>query len=101
MSAPVQRAATMAGVARLAGVSVPTVSRVLSGSLPVSEDRRRAVEAAVARLGFRPSAAARFLASRKPEVIAIVAGNTSQYGYAETIRGIELAARGGGYTVMI
>lgn len=101
MTAPVQRAATMADVARLAGVSVPTVSRVLSGSLPVSEDRRQRVEAAVARLNFRPSAAARFLASRRPEVIAIVAGNTSQYGYAETIRGIELAARAGGYTVII
>jgi DNA-binding LacI/PurR family transcriptional regulator len=101
MGAPVQRAATMADVARLAGVSVPTVSRVLSGSFPVSEGRRKLVEDAIERLQFRPSAAARYLASRKPEVIAIVAGNTSQYGYAETIRGIELAARASGYTVMI
>ena len=39
--------------------------------------------------------------SRKPQVIAVIAGDTSRYGYAETIRGIEEAARADGYTVMI
>lgn len=91
----------MADVARLAGVSVPTVSRVLSGSIPVSDEKRIRVEAAVETLSFRPSAAARVLASRRPEVVAIITGDTSRYGYAQTIRGVEVAARAAGYTVMI
>ncbi|WP_242864550.1 LacI family DNA-binding transcriptional regulator [Microbacterium testaceum] len=93
--------ATIADVAARAGVSVPTVSRVLTGAAKVSPAKREAVEAAIAALGFRPSAAARVLASRKAQVIAVIAGDTSQYGYAETIRGIEEAARAGDYTVMI
>lgn len=91
----------MADVAKLAGVSVPTVSRVLSGAANVSPKRRERVESAIAELNFRPSAAARALATRRSEVISIVAGDTSKYGYAETIRGIEEAARAHGYTVMI
>ena len=95
------RPATIADVAARAGVSVPTVSRVLTGAAKVSPAKREAVEAAIAALGFRPSAAARVLASRKAQVIAVIAGDTSQYGYAETIRGIEEAARAEDYTVMI
>jgi DNA-binding LacI/PurR family transcriptional regulator len=88
-------------VAELAGVSVPTVSRVLTGAARVSPAKRELVEAAIAELNFRPSAAARVLVSRKSRAIGVIAGNTSRYGYAETIRGIEIAARAEGYTVMI
>ncbi|MBO3731928.1 LacI family DNA-binding transcriptional regulator [Glycomyces niveus] len=92
---------TISDVAELAGVSVPTVSRVLTGAAKVSAAKREQVEAAIAELNFRPSAAARVLVSRKSRTIAVIAGNTSRYGYAETIRGIEIAARAEGYTVMI
>ena len=95
------RPATIADVARRAGVSVPTVSRVLTGAARVSTAKREAVEAAIAELSYRPSAAARLLVSGRPQVIAVVTGDTSRYGYAETIRGVEEAARAGGYTVMI
>jgi DNA-binding LacI/PurR family transcriptional regulator len=95
------KAATIADVAARAGVSVPTVSRVLTGAAKVSLEKRERVDAAIAELNFRPSAAARVLASRKSQVIAVVAGDTSRYGYAETIRGIEESARAEGYTVMI
>ncbi len=61
----------------------------------------RLVLDAIAKLNYRPSATARALASRQSHTIAIVAGNTSQYGYAETIRGVEEEARADGYTVMI
>jgi DNA-binding LacI/PurR family transcriptional regulator len=92
---------TISDVAELAGVSVPTVSRVLTGAAKVSPAKRALVEAAIAELNYRPSAAARVLVSRKSQTIAVIAGNTSRYGYAETIRGIEIAARAEGYTVMI
>jgi DNA-binding LacI/PurR family transcriptional regulator len=92
---------TISDVAELAGVSVPTVSRVLTGAAKVSPAKRALVEAAIEELNFRPSAAARVLVSRKSRTIGVIAGNTSRYGYAETIRGIEIAARAEGYTVMI
>lgn len=88
-------------VARRAGVSVPTVSRVLTGNAKVSDDKRERVLEAIQTLRYRPSGAARALAFRRPRQIAVLAGNTSQYGYAETIRGIEERARGAGYTVSI
>lgn len=92
---------TITDVAERAGVSVPTVSRVLTGAARVSPAKRKLVEAAIAELRYRPSAAARVLVSRRSQTIAVIAGNTSRYGYAETIRGIEVAARAEGYTVMI
>lgn len=95
------KAPTIVDVAAYAGVSVPTVSRVLTGAAKVSPAKREAVEAAIAALHFRPSAAARVLVSRRAQVVAVIAGDTSQYGYAETIRGIEEAARADNYTVMI
>ena len=95
------RPVTIIDVAARAGVSVPTVSRVLTGAARVSDTRRRRVLDAIDELGFRPSAAARMLASRRAKAIGVLAGNTSHYGYAETIRGIELAARAEGHTVTI
>lgn len=95
------RTVTIIDVAAKAGVSVPTVSRVLTGAARVSDKRRRLVLDAIDELGFRPSAAARMLASRRTKAIGVLAGDTSHYGYAETIRGIELAARAEGHTVSI
>ncbi|MGW3607123.1 LacI family DNA-binding transcriptional regulator [Micromonospora sp. NPDC005161] len=91
----------IADVARVAGVSVPTVSRVLNGSVPVSAERRARVMAAVKELGFRPNGAARSLAQRTGSMIAVFTGNTTRYGYASTIQGIEEAARQAGYMVVI
>jgi DNA-binding LacI/PurR family transcriptional regulator len=88
-------------VAQRAGVSVPTVSRVLTGAQRVSVDKRQRVLLAIAELGYRPSGAARALASGRPSTIAILAGNTSRFGYAGTIEGIEEAARAAGYLVLI
>ena len=88
-------------VARRAGVSVPTVSRVLTGAAKVSDEKRLRVLAAIEELKFRPSAAARALVAGAPKSIAVIAGDTSQYGYAQTIRGIEESARNAGYLVTI
>lgn len=95
------RPVTITDVARLAGVSVPTVSRVLTGAARVSEERKRRVDRAIAALGYRPSAAAQVLASGHSTTIAILTANTSRYGYAEAIRGIEESARAAGFGVII
>lgn len=101
MTKSASRPAVIADVARTAGVSVPTVSRVLTGAAPVSDEKRKRVLHAIEMLNYRPSAAARALVARQPKLIAVLAGNTSAYGYAETIRGIEESARTAGYTVTI
>lgn len=80
---------------------MPTVSRVLTGSVPVSPDKRARVMAAIDQLGYRPNAAARALVRGRQSMIALVAGNTSRYGYACTIQGVEEAARQAGYMVVI
>ena len=95
------RAPAMADVARLAGVSVPTVSRVLTGSAPVTLAKRERVMAAIGELGYRPNGAARALIRGHQSVIAVLAGATARYGYALTIKGIEEAARLAGFMVMI
>jgi DNA-binding LacI/PurR family transcriptional regulator len=95
------RPPTIADVARAAGVSVPTVSRVLTGSVPVGPKRRERVMRAIEELGYRPNAAARALVSGRRSMIAVLAGNTSRYGYAMTVEGIEEAARAAGYMVVI
>ncbi|ARC58199.1 Catabolite control protein A [Frondihabitans sp. 762G35] len=88
-------------VARAAGVSIPTVSRVLTGAAKVSEDKRERVLRAIDELKYRPSATARALVAGQPTMVAIIAGNTSRFGYAETIRGVEQAAREAGFLVSI
>jgi DNA-binding LacI/PurR family transcriptional regulator len=101
MNRPKRRSPVIADVARVAGVSVPTVSRVLTGSTPVSEAKRAQVMEAIQVLGYRPNGAARALVSGRQPIIAVLAGNTSMYGYATTIAGIEEAARQSRYIVVI
>ena len=88
-------------VARKAGVSVATVSRIIRDAPYVSDEKRVRVLAAIKDLDYRTSPAARALVARQPKLIAVIAGNTSRYGYAETIRGIEESARQAGYVVSI
>ncbi|PPF63560.1 LacI family transcriptional regulator [Rathayibacter tritici] len=64
--------ATMRDVARLAGVSIATVSFVVNDTKPVSPETRERVRAAMRELGFRPHALARALARRRSGIIAVV-----------------------------
>src|SRR5919106_4713398 len=69
---PAKPVATLDEVARVAGVSRATVSRVVNGSPKVSADVRRTVEKAIDRLGYVPNRAARSLVTRKSDSIAVV-----------------------------
>ncbi|MEV0629734.1 LacI family DNA-binding transcriptional regulator [Nonomuraea wenchangensis] len=88
-------------VAAAAGVSYQTVSRVLNDSPKVRAETRAAVLAAIDRLGFRPSRAARALSLGRARAITVVTSNTVLYGYAATLQGIEEAARAAGLAVGI
>ena len=91
------RTPVMADVARLAGVSHQTVSRVLNGHPNVSAPARESVLNAIAQLGYRRNVAARALVSRRMMTLGVVSVDTSHYGPASTLFGIAEAARSAGY----
>jgi DNA-binding LacI/PurR family transcriptional regulator len=100
MATPTKPASIM-DVARLAGVSVPTVSRVLTGAARVAPDKVERVNEAIEQLHYRPNEVARALVSGSSNMIVVLASNTTYYGYAATIQGIEEAARVAGMMVVI
>jgi DNA-binding LacI/PurR family transcriptional regulator len=91
----------MADVARLAGVSHQTVSRVLNGHPNVSPATKASVLAAISHLGYRPNTAARALVTGKTNVLGVISFDTTLYGPASMLYGIERAARPAGYFVAI
>ncbi|MFC8515405.1 LacI family DNA-binding transcriptional regulator [Streptomyces sp. NPDC057257] len=88
-------------VARLAGVSQKTVSRVFNGERYVSEDVRRRVFGAAEELGYRLNSAARALASGRTRSIGVVTLGTALYGPASLLVGIERATRDAGYALRV
>ncbi|MCL3860833.1 LacI family DNA-binding transcriptional regulator [Actinotalea sp. K2] len=91
----------MTDVARLAGVSQKTVSRVINDAPNVSDDVRGRVLAAIASLGYRPNPAARALVTQRTRVLGIVTPGTALYGPTAQLFGIERAAWTAGYSVVI
>ena len=89
----------MADVARRAGVSTMTVSRVLNGSPRVSDGTRGRVNTAIAALGYRANVAARTLAGGSSRVLGALSLKTEYYGPSNTLFGIENAARRAGHLV--
>ena len=90
-----------ADVARLAGVSRKTVSRVLNDEPYVSDEARRRVLAAAEELGYRLNQAARALASGRTRSLGIVALGTAGYGTASLLVHIEHAVRDAGYALRV
>ncbi|MFX1822201.1 LacI family DNA-binding transcriptional regulator [Pseudarthrobacter sp. CC4] len=88
-------------VAELAGVSHQTVSRVVNNHPNVSAGTRERVEAVIARLGYRRNTAARSLVTRRSQTIGVLGSELSQYGPANTLLGVERAARDAGYFVSV
>lgn len=88
-------------VARLAGVSVGTVSNVLNRPDTVAPDTRRRVQAAVAQLGYVRNASARQLRAGRSQAIAVVALDLSNPFFIDVLRGIEATAHEAGLTVMV
>ncbi|WP_422934494.1 LacI family DNA-binding transcriptional regulator [Sinomonas sp. P47F7] len=92
---------TMQDVAREAGVSHQTVSRVLNDHPHVSPKARAAVEAAIAELGYRRNTAARSLVTRRSQTIGVLGSEMGAFGPANTLLGVQQAARDAGYFVSI
>ena len=84
---------SMFEVARLAGVSHQTVSRVVNNSPDVSAATRAKVEQAIAQLGYRRSNSARALASNRSRTIGLIASSINYYGPINTLASIETGIR--------
>ncbi|WP_199617778.1 catabolite control protein A [Paenibacillus alkalitolerans] len=80
---------TIYDVAREAGVSMATVSRVVNNNPNVKPQTRKKVFEAIERLGYRPNAVARGLASKKTTTVGVVIPDISNTAYSEVVRGIE------------
>lgn len=91
---------SMDHVAQLAGVSAATVSRVLTGSKPVSADTRRRVEDAIERLGYRANAFGRSLSTGESRLLLVLVPDFSNPYYAEIVSGAAAVARHSGYTLL-
>lgn len=93
--------ATIIDVARHAGVSTATVSRVLSGKNPVSDEMRERVLETVDLLGYRPNALARSLREEHTKTLGLVIGNVMNPFFTSIARAVEDAAMERGYTVSL
>jgi len=92
---------TIDDVARHAGVSISTVSRVVNRTVPVSEEAAARVQAAMIELNYQPRAAARNLATRQTSALGLLL--TDIYGdfFAPLLRGVEAATAEAGFSLLI
>src|SRR5580658_2045519 len=91
---------TIKKVADLAGVSVGTVSHVVTGSVHVSEALRQKVEAAIRSLDYHPNHVARSLKTSRSRILGIIVPDLTISFFPQIIRGAETAARQRGYSLI-
>ncbi|WP_432156576.1 LacI family DNA-binding transcriptional regulator [Streptomyces sp. bgisy153] len=93
--------ATMADVARLAGVSAATVSHVMNGTRPVLPHTRQAVLDAIDELGYTPNGLARSLVTARTRSIGLAVSAISNPYFTEILQGVEASALEHGYSLLI
>ena len=92
---------TIKDVARLAGVSVATVSRVLNDSAPVLETTASRVRSVAEQLRFSPNGAARSLSMQRSHAIGVILPDLYGEFFSELLRGMDQAAQRGGYSLLV
>lgn len=93
--------ATIADVAKKAGVSVSTAARVLSGRGYASEETRRLVLEAAKALGYVPNQIARSLRTRQTKMVGLLIGDVENSFYSVIAKNVESVAKGAGYHVVL
>ncbi|SDF95658.1 transcriptional regulator, LacI family [Selenomonas sp. WCT3] len=96
-----KKQATIVDVAKAAGVSVATVSRVVNGNYPVKRETQEKVKAAISSLNYVPNVQARELNTRKSTTIGVVVPGLHNMFFAEVIDGIEEAVRQVGFSFLL
>ncbi len=92
---------TIKDVAKLAGVSISTVSRVINESKPVSPESRRKVLNAIEVLGYEPNEVARSLVTKKSNLIGVIVDDIGNHYVSQIIRGIEEIGRMYNYDIIL
>jgi len=96
-----RRAATMGDVARLAGVSPQTVSRVVNARGYVGGRTRERVQSAMQELNYRPNPAAQALVTGRTKTLGVISIDSVAFGPVSVLRGLERAAHDRGYFVSV
>ncbi|GHO46722.1 LacI family DNA-binding transcriptional regulator [Ktedonospora formicarum] len=97
-----KQTASIVDVAKRAGVSVASASRVLSGSsYPVSDETRQKVLEAAQALDYAPNTLARSLRAQRSNLIAVIVGDNADPYFAEITRGVEEVANERGYLTIV
>ena len=94
-------AITIKDVAKMADVSISTVSRVINDSKPVSPEARRKVLNAIDVLGYEPNEIARSLVTRKSNLIGVIVDDIGSYYVSQIVRGIEEIGRMYNYDIIL
>lgn len=95
------RAPNIRDVARLAGVSYQTVSRVLNEHPSIRETTKQRVLGVIKEIGYRPNQAARALVTSRSRTIGVLTSQTADYGPTTSVTAIEHAAREVGYRITV
>lgn len=93
--------ATIQDVAKAAGVSVATVSRVLNDSSSVTPETREAVRAVIKKLNYQPNLLGRNLRRMETRMVLVLLPNVANPFYSRVVRGLEDVARKNGYNIML
>ena len=80
---------TIKDIATSAGVSISTVSRVINGNYPVSQEAREKVESVMRKLDYHPNVVARSLRINKTNLVALVVADLSNFFFMELAKGLE------------
>lgn len=92
---------TIKDVAKVAGVSVATVSRVLNNNGYVNEDTRKRVEAAIEKLNYKPNAVARSLFKKESKMIGLIVPDITNPFFPQLARAVEDVTNHLGYTLVL
>lgn len=92
---------TQRDIAREAGVSPATVSRVINGSARVREDTRRRVTQAIRRLNYHPDQVARSLRVRKTQTVGFLVPDIANPFFPKVLKGLEGACSAAGYAIVL
>lgn len=92
---------TLIDVARAAGVSASTVSRILNGTAKVAPAKREAVEAAIRRLNFKPNLFARSLKTGITMTVGVLTQAIESQFYSRALKGIEMGLADSGHSPII
>lgn len=101
LRSPEGRKTTIYDIAKEAGVSPATVSRVLTNSARVNDNKREAVQSVIDKYNFRPNALARGLSETRRKVIGIIMADVRNAFYAKLFVACEQAARKFGYSLLL